>query len=385
MRYSDFAESPAGRLVPTLYGERAFVPNDLPPNIDLSRVAGQIVNTGLAIGELRGACRRLPNPYMLIRPLQRLEAQTSSAMEGTYTTADELAAAEAGLERNAGSENQEVANYIRALAWAEAELKTLPISSRLLRGAHAILLQGVGDGRGQHKLPGEFKRDQNMIGGHRLETARFIPPPPDAALAAMTALERYINRPYKPEGLALVDLALVHYQFETIHPFADGNGRVGRMLISLMALTEGLLDMPVLYMSPELESRKDTYIDLMYGVSARGAWEEWIGFFLMVAALSARRATHTIDAILDLQADYVARVKSVSRSSNLLSIVDLLFQSPVLQARTIVDRIGVTDAAARNMLRQLVELGILQESSRYYPTAWMARDLIEMSRPGRAS
>jgi len=383
MRYADFSGSPSGRLVPTLHGERAFVPDDLPPSLDLTRVAGRLGAASAAIGELRGACRRLPNPYMLIRPLQRLEAQTSSAMEGTYTTSDELAVAEAGLAQNVRSEAIEVANYTRALAWAETELRTLPISSRLLRGAHGILLRGVGGDRGQHKLPGEFKRDQNMIGGHRLETARFIPPPPEEAVRAMSALEAYINRPDKRAGLELIDIALVHYQFETIHPFADGNGRVGRMLISLMAMTEGLLDMPALYMSPELETRKDAYIDLMYAVSARSEWEGWLDFFLEVAEISARRTIRTIDAILDLHARYQTQVRSVSRSSNLMSIIDLLFRTPVVQARSIVSELGVTDAAARNMLRQLVGLGIVQERTDYYPTAWIARQLIEVSRPAR--
>lgn len=381
MRYEDFDSSPSGKLVPTLFGARAFVPNQLPPKLDLGLITPKLGAASAAIGELRGACRRLQNPYMLIRPLQRLEAQTSSAMEGTYTTSDELALAEAGLEQNVKSEAVEVANYTRALAWTERELKTLPISGRLLRGAHDILLRGVGGDRGQHKLPGEFKREQNWIGGHRLDTARFIPPPPEDALRAISDLETYINRADKDPGMALIDLALVHYQFETIHPFADGNGRVGRMLTSLMALTEGLLDMPALYMSPELETRKDAYIDLMYAVSARGEWENWISFFLDVATLSARRTVQTTDAILRLHHDYYERARSVSRSANLLSVIDMLFNSPAVQAKTIVSKIGVTDAAARNILRQLTELGILIESASHYPTAWIAAEIIAAARP----
>ena len=381
MRYEDFDKSPSGKLVPTLFDARAFVPYPLPPKLDLGLITPRLGAASAAIGELRGACRRLQNPYMLIRPLQRLEAQTSSAMEGTYTTSDELALAEAGLEQNVKFEAIEVANYTRALAWAERELKILPISGRLLRGAHGILLRGVGGDRGQHKLPGEFKREQNMIGGHRLDTARFIPPPPEDALRAISDLETYINRADKDPGMALIDLALVHYQFETIHPFADGNGRVGRMLTSLMALTEGLLDMPALYMSPELEPRKDAYIDFMYAVSARGEWENWINFFLSVATLSARRTVQTTDAILRLHHDYHERARSVSRSANLLSVIDMLFNSPAVQAKTIVSKIGVTDAAARNILRQLTDLGILTESTSHYPTAWIATEIIRAARP----
>lgn len=381
MRDDDFRHSPAGRLVPTVFDAKAFLPNPLPPQYDLGTIALALGDARAALGELRGACRRLMNPYILIRPLQRLEAQTSSAMEGTYTTTDELAFAEAGLERNPQSDAVEVTNYTRALGWAEKELQNIPISGRLIKGAHEILLRRVGGDRGQHKLPGEYKRDQNMIGGHRLDTARFIPPPPAETIKAMSDLERYINRENKTAGQALIDLALVHYQFETIHPFADGNGRVGRMLISLMAMTEGLVDMPVLYMSPELETRKDAYIDLMYDVSAHGAWENWINFFLQVATLSVKRAVRTIDSILDLHKSYHAKATSVSRSNNMLVLIDMLFDQPVVQAKTVVEKLGVTDAAARNLLRQLTDLGILVEARSHYPAAWVALELINISRP----
>ena len=379
MHERDFERSPAGRLVPTIHGASAFVPNPLPPVFDAGRIALPLARASAALGELRGACRRLTNPWLLIRPLQRLEAQTSSAMEGTHTTSDDLVLAESGIETR--SEAVEVANYTRALTWAIAELKTLPISSRLLRGAHLQLLSGVGSDRGQHKLPGEFKRDQNMIGGHRIEMARFVPPPPTEAAQAMSDLEHYINRAEKPQGTALIDLALVHYQFETIHPFADGNGRVGRMLVSLMALSEGLLDMPVLYISPELEGRKDEYIDLMYAVSAVGAWEDWLSFFFDIVAESAGNTVARIDRLLRLRDDYVARATAASRSSNLLRLIDQMFDTPVMTAAKVAQTLGVTDAGARILLRQLVELGIAMESARYYPTAWVAGGIIDVSRP----
>jgi len=388
MRYEDFAATPSGVLVPTVFDEKAFVPHPLAPPLDHGRVAGPLSAASAALGELRGACRRLSNPYMLIRPLQRLEAQTSSAMEGTHTTSDELVLAEAGLAKDGSDEAKEVANYIRALAWAERELARLPLSARLIRGIHAILLEGVGPERGQDKRPGEFKRDQNMIGANlahggkaRLKSARFVPAPPGDTIAAISDLERYLHRPDKQPGMALVDLALVHYQFETIHPFDDGNGRVGRILISLMAMTEGLLDMPVLYLSPELETRKDAYIDLMYAVSARGAWEDWIVFFFDAIANSAIRTIRTVDAILALHHDYQTRVRRVSRSANALAIVDHLFEQPVLQARDVTARLGITDAGARNLLRQLTEVGILTERSNLYPTLWVARGIIDAAQP----
>jgi len=383
VRYADFENSPAGRLVPTVYNQRAFVPNALPPVFDLSKVALQLGDAMAAMGELRGACKLLANPYILIRPLQRLEAQTSSAMEGTYTTADALVMAEAGFDRSPTAEAIEVNNYSRALFWAVKELARLPISVRLLKGAHKILLEHVGHGRGQDKQPGEFARDQNMIGGTSIRTARFIPPPPLETAEAMSDLEKYINRADKASASALIDIALVHYQFETIHPFADGNGRVGRMLISLMAVSEGLLDMPVLYMSPEFEKRKDDYLDHLYFVSARGEWEAFLNMFLSVVIDSCRRTIATVDRILDLQKRYHTAVRQTSRSSNMNAVVDMLFESPVIQPPAITARTGITDAAARNLLRQLTMIGILKEWDSMYPKVWIAGELLDISRPGR--
>ena len=381
MRYKDFEDSPSGRLVSTVYGEKAFVPAPLPPDFDLSKVTLTLASAMAAMGELKGACRLLANPYILIRPLQRLEAQTSSAMEGTYTTADALVMAEAGFDKSPTAEAIEVNNYSRALAWSVSQLEQLPLSVRLLKGAHKILLEHVGHNRGQDKQPGEFARDQNMIGGASIETARFIPPPPSETAEAMSDLEKFINRDGKTDATALIDMALVHYQFETIHPFADGNGRVGRMLISLMAVSEGLLEMPVLYMSPELEKQKNSYIDLMYDVSSKGEWEAFINFFLKVASDSCRRSTSTVHRILDLQKSYHEMARAKSRSNNMNAVVDMLFESPVIQPADIVRHTGITDAAARNLLRQLKEIGILAEWTQFYPTVWVASELLDVSRP----
>jgi len=302
-------------------------------------------------------------------------------MEGTFTTADALALSEAGIQRLQTPENVEVANYIRALSWAVDQLDTLPISGRLLKGAHARLLADVGKVRGQDKQPGEYARDQNMIGGTNIERARFIPPPPAQTLDAMTDLERFINRAGRADSSPLIDLALVHYQFETIHPFADGNGRLGRMLITLMGMTERLLDMPVLYMSPELEKRKDAYIDQMYQVSATGDWAGWIRFFLDVLTASCNRTVNTIDRIIDLHRRYHAIARSVSNSSNIIAVIDMLFEHPVIQPRHIVERLHVTDVSARNLLRKLAEAGLLLENRDFYPAAWFAPEILQVSRP----
>jgi len=285
------------------------------------------------------------------------------------------------VEKSPKTEALEVANYVRALSWAIDELNNLPLSGRLLRGIHERLLAGVGRERGQDKLPGQYRRDQNMIGGRRLDAARFVPPPPNKTDAAMTNLEHYLNREDKSGSSPLIDMALAHYQFETIHPFADGNGRVGRMLVSVMAITERLLEMPVLYMSPELDARKDEYIDLMYQVSSLGAWSAWINFFLHVLSFSARRTVATIDRIVELHDDWMARVREISRSTNMLAVVEMLFKTPVIRASDIVAEVHITDAAARNLLRRLVDVGILVQVEGYYPAIWLARELVEVSRP----
>lgn len=381
MRYADFNDSPAGQLVPTVYGQKAFVPNDLPPNYDTAQITFDLAEAMAAIGELRGACRLLSNPYILIRPLQRLEAQTSSAMEGTHTTADELVLVEKGIDKSPTADAREVTNYIRALSWAVEEMNSLPISIRLMKGAHKILLEDVNRDRGRDKQPGEFARDQNMIGGASIETARFVPPPPRETVECMTTLEKFINRDDKNRASALLDIALVHYQFETIHPFADGNGRLGRMLISLMAISEGLLEVPVLYMSPELEKRKDAYIDHMYDVSCRGTWEAYLQMFLRTATDSCQRTTATVHRILDLKRDYDSRARDISRSNNMNAVVDFLFESPIIRPKDITQRLGITDAAARNLLRQLTDAGITAEWKQFYPAVWVAGELLDVSRP----
>ena len=380
MRYEDFSDASPGNLVPTVFNARAFVPDPLPPEFDLAEVALPLAQAHRKLGELKGACRRLSNPYVLIRPLQRLEAQTSSAMEGTHTTADKLALAEAGVKKEIDNETKEVSNYIAALEQAMRGLPDNPITHRTLKSAHETLLGGVGRARGEDKLPGCFKRDQNMIGGHTLEKARFIPPPPTYVADAISSLESYINEPRKDRD-DLIDIALVHYQFETIHPFADGNGRVGRMLISLMAISRGLLDVPALYVSPALEGVKDEYIERLYRVSAFGEWPEWLNFFCEAVCRTSERAVRTIDSIIALQDKYRQIAAQVSQSANLQQVVDMIFEGPIIRPKDIIDRTNVTDAAARQMLAKLVEAEILHEYRGVYPRVWIALELLELSTP----
>ena len=358
----------------------AFVPNDLPPEIDFAKIALSFAKATGKIGELKGACRRLTNPYIFIKPMQRLEAQTSSAMEGTHTTADKLALAEAGVKNKGDDQTAEVSNYISALEDAIENIKKNPITHRTIKGAHKILLKDVGKTRGEDKQPGQFKRNQNMIGAKTLEHARFIPPPPNRTLDCIAKLETFINAD-RPNELALIDIALVHYQFETIHPFADGNGRVGRMLITLMAISRGLLDVPALFVSPALEKTKDEYIDRMYNVSTRGEWSEWLNFFFSNISSTADQAVKKIDKIISLQDHYKRIAAQSSTSVNLQMIIDMIFESPVIRPKDVVKKIKITDAAARGLLNKLCELDILVEYKELYPRVWVARELIQLSTP----
>lgn len=364
MDRNGFGAHSAGRLIPTHGGRKAFVPSPLPPaQLDLNPIATQLAQASQAVGELRGIGRSIANPLLLIRPLQRREAVSSSSMEGTYTTLSDLFLFEAGLaDAGKREDNREVLNYVRALSEAIRQLDELPISSRLLRNAHGVLLDGVARHRGASVEAGELKRDQNWIGGTgRIETARFIPPPPREAADALDELTRYINRPDRDGTPPLVDAALAHYQFETIHPFSDGNGRVGRMLITLMLMESQVLSQPLLYMSPWFERHKDRYIDLMFEVSRKEDWLPWISFFLEAVSASAVSTIKVVERLQDLQAQYRLRVQTAGRSALLPRIIDLAFERPAMTVTDIAQYIGVTYQAASKNVAALVKAGIATE------------------------
>lgn len=382
MELSKFSDEMAGELIATPFSVNAFIPSPLPPKLDLAELSMPLWKAAQAVGELNGASRRLNNPFILVRPLQRREALTSSAMEGTFTTEDELLLADSGLEEHPNQSSLEVRNYLRALTETLRMLQQdgMPICHKLIKTAHRILMSDVGSNRGAHRQPGEYKTDQNAIGGIRkgIENARFVPPPPKEASECMDALELYINR--TPDNIPpLIDLALVHYQLETIHPFSDGNGRVGRMLISLMAVERNIFETPLLYVSPELEERKDEYIDLMLKVSQEGAWVEWISFFLGVIEDSALASVKVIDRLLDLQNNYRDAIATSSRTANAVALVDRLFSNPIIRVREVQDEFGVTYRAARNTIDKLIDGGILVEIPEIYPVVFIAPEIMRVA------
>lgn len=301
-------------------------------------------------------------------------------MEGTFTTTDHLLLAEVGVETQTDESTKEVFNYLKALNESLSLLRTLPISHRLIKRSHEILLSGLSAARGARKKPGQYKSDQNWIGGYTIDKARYVPPPPAETEKCMDDLERYINRGEISQPEALIDLALVHYQLEAIHPFSDGNGRVGRMLVSLMAVHSGLLDIPILYMSPALENIKDNYIDLMFDVSTKGNWDDWLCFFFDRVCASCKETVQTVDRLIDLQTIYRERAAASSRSANVITIVDHLFERPALTVTDAATKLGVTYPAAKSTIDKLVEIGILAEHAGAYPKVYFAPEILKASK-----
>jgi Fic family protein len=379
VKREDFETSATGSLVPTERGQWAFVPAPLPPaSLDHARISRALSAAAGAIGELNGIGRTIPNPYLLIRPLQRREVISSSSMEGTYTTLDALVLAEATEGGSGTPDTREVLNYMEALSAAIDSLERLPLSLRTLRDAHATLLQQVRRDRGATVRPGEFKQHQNYIGAYDIEKARYVPPPPRETLECLDALERYIHR--DEDGLdTLIDAALIHYQFEAIHPFADGNGRVGRMLIILHLYMRQKLNQPLLYLSPVFEARKDEYIDRLLAVSRDGDWEGWIAFFLDVMREAAQQAITLADKIGALQKTYRERLQKARNSANLLVAADYLFERPAVSITDVMNRIGVSYPAAKANVDVLIREDILSEvPGTSNPKLFMARDIIEI-------
>lgn len=359
-----FRNSPCGHLERTIDGAWAFMPDPLPPKIDMARVVGPLIDASTQIGELRGIGRTLPNPYILIRPFQRNEAIASSNIEGTYTSFSDLLLFEAGAdERERPPDTAEVYNYVRSLEQSISRLSELPVCLRLIKEAHAILLKGTSKKyRGASVSPGEFRSVQNWIGGSAdtVHTARFVPPSPGPSMAnALSDLEKYINT---SDGLPLlVRLALIHHQFETIHPFPDGNGRVGRLLIPLILSEQKLLPQPLLYLSAYFEKHRDKYIDLMFNVSKTGAWIAWIEFFLEAVVSQCQDTIDRVQRLQDLQKTYRDRLQKARATALMIRLVDAIFETPYVTIPQTQKLLGVTYRAAQQNVEKLVKAGILRD------------------------
>jgi Fic family protein len=388
MNPDHFRDSPSGQLIKVGQGEAtywAFVPRPLPPEIPADwTLANTVSEADRALSELAGVGRTMPNPHLLIGPFVRREAVLSSRIEGTQTDIADLYAYEAGqlplpgMEPTAPPESdvREVLNYVRALEYGLQRVNDLPMSLRLIRELHERLMTGV---RGEHATPGEFRRSQNWIGlpGCALNEAQFVPPPVPQMLEALDAFEKYLHSGdvYPP----LIRLALIHYQFEVIHPFIDGNGRIGRLLTSLLLVQWGLLPLPLLYLSAYFYRMRQDYYDLLMAISQRGVWQDWLSFFLHGVTEQAQDAVVRAKQLQDLQTSWRERLTQVRRSALLLRLVDGLFESPVITIPEAQRLLEVTYPSARHNVEKLVEAGILQqmgESS--YAKTFVASEILEI-------
>jgi Fic family protein len=379
MNLSDFS-NPSGEIIQTIEGYKAFVPRKLPPDINLLELIEPLGETIQLLGELKGAARRTENPFILIESLQRREALTTSAMEGTHTSIENLVLAEEAVIGSKDENAQETFNYIVAIRSAIRNLEKYPISHRIIKEAHVKLLSGLSNERGANKRPGEYKQAQNWIGGGRnINNARYVPPPPDRTQDCMDEIEKYINREQTNVTQKVLDLALVHHQFEAVHPFGDGNGRIGRMLITLMPLQSGLLNLPILYLSPYLEKHKNEYIDLLYAVTTRSAWVEWLLFFLKAMQSTCRDTIQKIDSLIALQKDYKDRASKIGRSAKIPETIDSLFRTPITTVPRTMDKLDITYKAAQTIIEKLTQAGILTELQGTYPKRFVAHEIMNIS------
>jgi len=353
-----FQKSPAGKLVRAVNGYWAFVPDLLPPKLEWDNaLVSSISRADLALGTLSGLGETLPNPHLLIYSFIRKEAVLSSRIEGTQSSLSDLLLFEA-TKAEKQRDVREVQNYVRAIEYGLKRLEELPLSLRLIRELHGILMEGV---RGERATPGEFRRSQNWIGppGCTLNNATFVPPPVSEMMETLGQLEEFLHA--DTDLPPLVELALIHYQFETIHPFLDGNGRIGRLLIILYLCQEGILTKPLLYLSAFFEHRRQEYYSRLLEVSQRGAWREWIGFFLQAVFEQSVDAVQRARQLLDLHRAYQQTSRDRRLPPTAGQLVELIFMRPVLNAKVAQAYLQVTFPAAQKAIKALVEEGILTE------------------------
>jgi Fic family protein len=356
----------SGSYVRQPQGYRAFIPARLPPDPPLemdNRLNTALSRADRALGRLDGSIETLPHPELFLSMFVRKEAVLSSQIEGTQASLSDLVKADAQiLDRARPSDVREVQNYNQAIGEGMKLLDRLPISSRLITELHRILMADV---RGQHQMPGEIRSSQNWIGpaGCSLADALFVPPPPGEVQSLLGNLENFLHATDESPLPPLIRIGMAHGQFETIHPFLDGNGRVGRLLITLFLVEKEVLRKPVLYLSYHFKQHKDEYYAALQGLRDKGDWENWIAFFLEGVASVANLAAGTAQKVLRLREDDRNKVlETFQRSAaTALRLLDKLYNLPVTYPGQIVSAYGVSYPTANTIVQQLEGLGILQE------------------------
>lgn len=357
----------AGAFVSNLTGEMAypsFRPAPLPPNppIALSgELVAKLVDANKKLAALDGLSARIPNMDLFVSMYVRKEALLSSQIEGTQCTLDDIL--NPLIEENTNRNVSDVVNYIKATEFALNRLRSLPLCNRLIKETHAVLMEGV---RGQEKSPGEFRYSQNWIGGQgsTIRNARYIPPNPEDMQTAMSDLEKYMNGDDSMDPL--IQAALIHYQFETTHPFLDGNGRVGRLLITLFLMEKGILSLPALYISYFLKMNRIEYYDRMTQVRKTGDYEQWVMFFLQALSDSAGDAIQTIDALTALHNQSVAKLGAFSKrqQTNLLKLFAYIETNPIIDIQKTAAALGLSYNTVSKMVMILVDEGILRQTDK---------------------
>lgn len=355
----------AGYWKTNLSGEMAyqsFVPSPLPPTppIEISEdILEQLIKANSQLAILESVATRIPDVDLFVSMYVRKEALMSSQIEGTQATLEDVL--DPLIEDNTNRNVADVVNYIKATEYAIRRLHELPLCNRLLKETHAILMEGV---RGQEKNPGEFRCSQNWIGGKgsTLRNAKYIPPSPDDMTEAMSDLEKYINADDRLDGL--IRAALIHYQFETIHPFLDGNGRIGRLLITLFLMEKKILTTPALYISYFLKKNRVEYYDRMTEVRSKGNYEQWVKFFLQAIAESANDAIAAIDELTALHDKNVDLVAGMGRASkNAMIVFRYLEANPIIEIGKTAEALGITFGTASNVVERLSSAGILEQTT----------------------
>src|SRR5215831_5466678 len=329
----------------------------------------------MALGQLGGIGHTLPNPHMLIRAFQTREALLSSRIEGTVADQQELLLAEVDKTKPPAENIREVRNYVDALKYGLNQLERLPVCLRLIRDCHQKLMRGV---RGQEQRPGEFRDIQNYVGKPGgFANARFIPPPVPQMNEALDQLERFLHQ--ETEIPALVRLALIHYQFEAIHPFRDGNGRIGRLLLPLLLCDWKLLSKPLFYLSAYFDQHREEYFAYLLAVSQKGEWDNWILFFLKGVAEQSRDALERAQKLLNLRDRYRAKMQSAQAPGAALLLLDSLFELPALTVPLAASKLKQTYPGAKRNVHRLVEFGILTEAPHTpYPKLFIAPEILAL-------
>jgi Fic family protein len=374
MEAARFKDKSAGNVIRTLEGYLAFIPAPLPPALTWdSDLVLALSRADAALSELSGLGSQLPNPHLLISPYLRQEAVLSSRIEGTRASLSDLLIDELKEEASSQGDVREVRNYVHALEFGLARLSEFPLSLRLVRDIHRILLEGV---RGEYATPGEFRRSQNWIGrpGSTIDTADYVPPPPDEMHEALKEWERFLHdRETLPD---LVQCALIHEQFEAIHPFLDGNGRVGRLLITLFLCERKRLSEPLLYLSAYFESNRAHYYDALQAVRTEGDWPSWLRYFLTGVDQAARWAATQARDLVATRERFRAQLGASARD---LALLDELFRQPYVTVASASRILGVSSPTAAKAIKRLEAAGLLVEvTGREWGRVFEAKPILEI-------